>query len=106
MQYKAILSPTDKSICKTIFLQEMQSAITRARTYLEARLNKTLNDSYTLALMTYALQTSESSFADEALDALNAHAMEEGKISVRFPVGLNPSLLQFVFAAFLLDVQQ
>ena len=99
MQYKAILSPTDKSICKTIFLQEMQSAITRARTYLEARLNKTLNDSYTLALMTYALQISD-------LDALNAHAMEEGKISVRFPVGLNPSLLQFVFAAFLLDVQQ
>jgi len=31
-----------------------------------------------LALMTYALQVSGSSLVDEALAALNAHAIEEG----------------------------
>ena len=59
----------------------MQTAITRARTYLEARLNETLDDPYALALMTYALQISGSSLTDEALAALNAHAVIEGEQS-------------------------
>ena len=61
-----------------LFPQEIESAILNAQLYLESRLNETLNDPYALALITYALQLSGSSLADEALDALNAHAVIEG----------------------------
>ena len=69
-----------KEDCTTVelFPQEIESAILNAQLYLESRLNETLNDPYALALMTYALQLSGSSLADEALDALNAHAVTEG----------------------------
>ena len=61
-----------------LFPQEIESAILNARVYLESQLNETLNDPYALALMAYALQLSESSRTDQALDALNAHAVMEG----------------------------
>ena len=61
-----------------LFPQEIESAILNARVYLESQLNETLNDPYALALMAYALQLSESSRTDQALDTLNAHAVMEG----------------------------
>ena len=61
-----------------LFPQEIESAILNAQVYLESQLNETLNDPYVLALMAYALQLSESSRTDQALDALNAHAVMEG----------------------------
>jgi len=56
----------------------MQFATLRARSYLEAQLNQTLNDPYALALVTYALQVSGSSMVDQFLSALNSHATLEG----------------------------
>ena len=58
----------------------MQSVILSARSFLESRLNQTRNDTYAMALLTYAFQVSGSLLADEALTALNTHAIEEGTL--------------------------
>ena len=50
---------------------------------MENRLNEIMYEPFALAIVTYALHTSESVRADEALIFLEALATEKGELSVR-----------------------
>ena len=54
--------------------QQLQQAISLGRNYLEQQL-PTLNDSYDIAIVTYALHLTESSLASEAFDRLMSKAI-------------------------------
>ena len=64
-------------ICKVS--SDVDSAITRAQSYLEGKLAST-NDNYAICIMAYALALSGSSMKSEAIAKLNSIAVKDGKL--------------------------